>query len=225
MENTLTAYHPMPRQLPVAREGAPFIGIAVAAALLLWLTGLGIGAALMLAVAGFVVSFFRNPEREVPQGPGLIVAPADGRVLSVTPRARAPYTGRESTRVSIFMSVLDVHINRFPVAARVKQAVYSAGRFFVASRGKASEQNERNGLVLEDDEGRELVLVQIAGLVARRIVCYVREGDARGRGERLGLIRFGSRVDLYLPPEAAIAVKAGDRVRAGASLLGRFPCD
>lgn len=225
MENTLTAYRPMPRQLPIAREGAPFLGIALAAALLLWLTGLGVGAAFMLAVAGFVAYFFRNPRRRVPQAPGLVVSPADGRVLSVAPRARAPYTGRESTRVSIFMSVLNVHINRFPVAARVTRAVYSAGRFLVASLDKASEHNERNGLILEDEVGREFVMVQIAGLVARRIVCYVREGDVLRRGERMGLIRFGSRVDLYLPSEAKIAVKAGDRVRAGETLLGRFSCD
>jgi phosphatidylserine decarboxylase len=221
----LTAYHPMPRQLPIAREGFPFLGIACAAALLLWLCGLEIGCFLMLAAAGSIAAFFRNPTRQIPQGPGLVVSPADGRVLSVAERVCAPYTGRESTRVSIFMSVLSVHINRFPVAAVVKRVVYSAGRFLVASLDKASASNERNGLVFEDDAGREFVLVQIAGLVARRIVCYVREGDALGRGDRIGLIRFGSRVDLYLPPEAAIVVKPGDRVRGGSSLLGRFACD
>lgn len=221
MEHTLTAYRPMPRQLPVAREGVPFVGIALAAALLMWLVGLGIGAWLMLAVAAFVGWFFRNPEREVPQGAGLVVAPADGRVLSVTPGAAAPHTGREATRVSIFMSILDVHINRFPVAGTVRRAVYSAGRFLVASLDKASEANERHGLVIEDDAGREFVMVQIAGLIARRIVCYVREGDAFARGDRFGLIRFGSRVDLYLPPSVSVAVQAGERVRAGSSVIGR----
>lgn len=222
MESTLTAYHPMPRQMPVAREGYPFIGIALGAALFLWLAGLPWGFVVMSGVAGCVACFFRNPRRVPPASPGLVVAPADGRVLSVTPQVTAPYTGRSATRVSIFMSVMNVHINRFPVAARVTRAVYHAGRFLVASVDKASEHNERNGLVLEDEAGREFVMVQIAGLVARRIVCYVREGDRRGLGERFGLIRFGSRVDLYLPPEVSIAVRPGDRTRSGETVVGRF---
>jgi phosphatidylserine decarboxylase len=222
MESALTAYRPMPRQLYVAREGLPFIAIALVAAGLLWLTGLDAGALLMLGVAAFVVYFFRNPERKTPGGPGLVVAPADGRILSVTGNVRAPSTGAMSTRVSIFMSVLNVHINRFPVSGRVKNVFYHAGKFLVASLDKASEHNERNGLVLRDDAGHEIVMVQIAGLVARRIVCYVREGDRRMRGERFGLIRFGSRVDLYLPPEAKVAVAPGEHVRAGETVLGRF---
>lgn len=223
MDSTLTAYHPMPRQSCVAREGYPFVAIACAAALLLWFVGLSIGALLMLGGVAFVVFFFRNPERRTPDAAGLVVAPADGRVLSVARGVKAPCTEQEATRISIFMSVFNVHINRFPISAKVKRAAYHAGRFFVASLDKASEMNERNALVLEDERGREVVMVQIAGLIARRIVCYVREGDARARGERFGLIRFGSRVDLYLPPEAAIAISAGERVRAGETILGRLP--
>jgi len=213
----------MPRQTFIAREGMPFVGIAVFATLVLFLVGLPLGAALMACVAAFVTYFFRNPERAVPQGAGLVVSPADGRVLSVEGGARAPYTGAPSTRVSIFMSVMNVHINRFPVAASVKRAVYHPGKFFVASLDKASEHNERSGLVLADEGGREFVVVQIAGIVARRIISYVREGDSLGRGERFGLIRFGSRVDLYMPPEYAPQVRAGDRLKGGESVVGRLP--
>ncbi|MFH0798957.1 MAG: phosphatidylserine decarboxylase family protein [Pseudomonadota bacterium] len=222
MDSTITAYRPSPRQSYIAREGYPFIAIAIAAVLLLRATGCFAAWIFMLGVAGFVAFFFRNPERVPPDEAGLVIAPADGRILSVTEGVVAPCTGRESTKVSIFMSVLNVHINRFPVAAKVKRVAYSAGRFLVASLDKASEANERNALVLEDESGRELVMVQIAGLVARRIVCYVREGDFRARGERFGLIRFGSRVDIYLPPGAKIGVRPGDRVKSGESVIGRF---
>lgn len=222
MESMLTAYHPMPRQLYVAREGHPFIAIALGATVLLWMTGLSVGAFVMLGITALVALFFRNPERRTPNGPGLVIAPADGRILSVTGNVAAPGTGKPSTRVSTFMSVANVHINRFPVAARVRSVFYHAGKFLVASLDKASEHNERNGLVLVDDSGHEIVMVQIAGLVARRIVCYVREGDRLARGERFGLIRFGSRVDLYLPTETKVAVAPGDRVVAGETVLGRF---
>lgn len=222
MESTIDAYRQMPRQSFIAREGYPFIMIAALAALLLWLVGLSAGALLVLVVLVFIAFFFRNPERVVPEAQGLIVSPADGRVLSVSPNVVAPCTGKMATRVSIFMSVLNVHINRFPVTAKVKRTAYHAGRFFVASLDKASEHNEHNALILEDESGREFVLVQIAGLIARRIVCYVREGDLCARGERFGLIRFGSRVDLYLPPDSHVAVRARGRVRAGETILGRF---
>ncbi len=220
MDMTLPIYRQEPKQLIVAREGFPFIGIGIVATLLLWSVGWGIGSVLMLGLTAFVVFFFRNPERAVPQESGAIIAPADGRVLSVERNVRAPHTDVSSTKISIFMSVFNVHMNRFPVSAKVKRIIYHAGRFFVASLDKACEHNERNVLILEDDAGREMVMVQIAGLVARRIVCYCQEGDRRLRGDRYGLIRFGSRVDLYLPPETAVSVNSGDRVRGGATILG-----
>jgi len=211
----------MPRQMMIAQEGFPFIAIALGGALMLWLTGLAWGAAFMLALAAFVAFFFRNPKRTPPEGNDKIVAPADGRIISVEPGVSAPHTGRTSTKVSIFMSVLNVHINRFPLTARVVGAFYNAGKFFVASLDKASEQNERLALVLDDGCGREFVMVQIAGLVARRIVCYLKDGDTLKRGERFGLIRFGSRVDLYLPPDIRVGAKVGDRTRAGETVIGR----
>lgn len=212
----------MPRQMYIAREGFPFILISLIAAVFLAATGFFIASILFLLLTAFVAFFFRNPERRIPDGEDVIVAPADGRVISVERDKIAPHTGKISTKVSIFMSVLDVHMNRLPVGAVVKRIVYHAGDFFVASIDKASEKNERNILVLEDKDGREMVLVQIAGLIARRIICYLREGDMLGRGDRFGLIRFGSRVDLYLPPGASVSLERGDRVRAGESVLGRF---
>jgi phosphatidylserine decarboxylase len=211
----------MPKQMFIAREGFPFIAIALMGAGALWLVGLPTGALVMFGFAAFTAFFFRNPERMPPEPADLIVAPADGRILSVEKGVSAPHTGRESTKVSIFMSVLNVHINRFPVTSRVVDAVYNAGKFFVASLDKASEHNERNALVLEDAAGRQYVMVQIAGLVARRIVCYMKPGDTLGRGERFGLIRFGSRVDLYLPTDVEVEVKPGQRTTAGETVIGR----
>lgn len=222
MDSTIAVYRPMPKQFIIAREGFPFIGIALIAAFVMWLLALPVCTLLMLGLAGFVAFFFRNPERVTPNGNAIVVAPADGRVISVEKNVAAPVTGKSSTRVSIFMSVLNVHINRFPVAARVVKSRYWPGKFFVASLDKASEHNERNALVLLDQQGREFVLVQIAGLIARRIVCYLKEGDALDCGERFGLIRFGSRLDIYLPPEAKIEVSKGMCTRAGETVVGRF---
>lgn len=222
MESTLTAYRRMPKQSFIAREGFPFLAVAICFACLFFIAGYAIWSVLSLMIASFIAFFFRNPERKIPKGDGLILAPADGRVISVADGARAPYSGRESKRISIFMSVFDVHVNRFPVGGTVEDVVYHAGRFFVASLDKASESNERNVLLIRDRAGREFVIVQIAGLIARRIVCYFKKGDRAGIGERLGLIRFGSRVDLYVPPGAAVSVKQGDKVKAGESIVGRF---
>ena len=222
MNSTLAAYSRMPRQLYVAREGHPFIMIAFAAALLAWMSGWIIGFALLIGLTVFIAFFFRNPNRNVPTEAGLVVAPADGRIVAVEEGVPAPHTEKKSTKVSIFMSVLNVHINRFPVAAKVKGITYHPGKFLVASVDKASDHNERNAIVLEDDHGREFTVVQIAGLVARRIICYLRKGDDCERGDRFGLIRFGSRVDIYMPPEASAKVSVGDRVRAGETIVGRF---
>jgi phosphatidylserine decarboxylase len=212
----------MPKQTYIAREGYPFIAIALIGAIALWLVGLGVGTWIMVSVAGFVAFFFRNPLRTPPDGEELILAPADGRIIAIEKNVDSPHTSNKSTKISIFMSVLNVHINRFPVTAKVEDAFYNAGRYFVASLDKASEQNERHALVLKDHAGREFVLVQIAGLIARRIVCYLKPGDLLTRGERFGLIRFGSRVDLYLPPEASIEVELGAKTRGGETVLGRF---
>lgn len=216
-----SAYRPTPKQMYIACEGLPYLAATLAVAFLFLIFGVVIVAVLLFCLAGFIAFFFRNPSRNPPNEQGIVVAPADGRVISVA-KGRTPFTEKESQRISIFMSVLNVHINRFPVEATVKKVFYLPGKFLVASLDKASEFNERNTLILEDREGREFAMVQIAGLVARRIVCYVKEGDKRLCGERFGLIRFGSRVDLYLPPEVRAQVVEGDRTTAGETVIGRF---
>ncbi len=218
-----TAYRPAPVQTYIAREGYPFVAIALMATLLLWFTGLPITSTGMGCVTAFIAFFFRNPERKCPEGEGLVICPADGRVLSVTHGVKAPCTDAPAIKISIFMSLFDVHMNRSPIAAKVRSVQYSPGSFFVASLDKASEKNERNAIVLQDGQGRALVMVQIAGIIARRIVCYVREGDELARAIRCGIIRFGSRVDLYLPTGSRVDVAKGHRVRAGESIMGRLP--
>lgn len=176
----------------------------------------GVWAALPWAVAGlFCLYFFRDPEREIPAG-RVCVAPADGKVV----QARVEPDGR--TRISIFLNIFDVHVNRAPVAGRIRSIQYQRGRFGLANREAASLRNERNTLVIEEQSGGAAVEVsQIAGLIARRIVCRKREGDAVAKGERFGLIKFGSRVDVALGPEWEIAVRRGDRVAGGSSVLAR----
>ena len=166
----------------------------------------------MLAV--FCLWFFRDPERTAPNGPGLAVSPADGKVVLIRPEP----DGR--TRMAIFLNVFDVHVNRSPIAGQVKSVKYKAGKFLVASEVAASVENEQNTLVVEG-EGGSLEFSQIAGLIARRIVCEKKPGDAVKRGERIGLIKFGSRVDLLFGPEWTLAVKVGERVTAGETVIAK----
>jgi phosphatidylserine decarboxylase len=208
---------------PIRREGFPFIAaFAVAAVVLFWLwQPLGwIGA----VVAAWCVYFFRDPTRVTPVDSALAVSPADGRIaaISVVQPPRELVLGeRDRRRVSIFMNVFDCHVNRAPVAGRVARIAYTPGRFFNADLDKASEFNERNGLVIESRAG-VIGVVQIAGLVARRIVCFAEAGRDVGQGERIGMIRFGSRVDLYLPLNAEILVAVGQTAVAGETVIARF---
>ncbi len=180
-----------------------------------WLGGLGV---LGLAFFGY---FFRDPERDIPQDPGIVVAPADGKVILVDSVQEDRYLNGPARRVAIFMNVFDVHVNRAPVAATVAAAQHRDGCFKAAWREDACTLNEQMALVLEA-RGRQVLVVQIAGLLARRIVSYVKPGQPLEQGERLGMICFGSRVDLYLPPEAELLVKVGDRVRAGSSIVAKW---
>ena len=151
------------------------------------------------------------------------MAPADGRIIAIEEVARDPILGKPATKISTFMSVFNCHVNRLPINAQVEKIVYHPGRFLVASKDKASEHNERNSVLLKDDQGREMVVVQIAGFVARRIVCYLKEGVSAAKGARLGLIRFGSRVDLYLPRGTfELKVQNKQKVRAGQTIMGRW---
>lgn len=206
----------------IAREGWPFLAAAVAAALLVaWWAGFGWSVPVWLA-ALFVLQFFRDPPREVPDDPRAAVSPADGRVVAVE-KARDPWLERDALKISVFMNVFNVHSNRSPVDGRVVRRWYHPGAFVNAALDKASLENERNALHLRTADGLDVTCVQIAGLVARRILCYVEGGAELERGQRFGFIRFGSRVDVYLPPASQPLAALGDRVYAARTALARLP--
>ncbi len=201
----------------MVRIGYAFASVpAVAGALLLWLGWWVTGGAL-LALAALVLFFFRDPEREIPSEPGAIVSPADGWVLSV---GEAGLNGAQCTRISIFLSLFDVHVNRAPIAGRIASAEYRRGKFHVASRERASRENEQNEITMEG-EGTRVAFRQIAGVLARRIEFWKKTGDELARGERVGMIRFGSRVEVFFDPRFRARVKPGDHVRGGASILAQ----
>jgi phosphatidylserine decarboxylase len=181
-----------------------------------WLTALGV------LSGGFFAYFFRDPERDIPSEPGVIVSPADGVVVRVDEVAESEFLKTPARYVAIFMNVFDVHVNRSPVAAVVREMRHRPGEYKAASRDDAPSRNEQQALLLENEAGRQVLVVQIAGLLARRIIPLVKPGHNLARGERLGLICFGSRVDLYLPADSRLEVKAGDRVKAGSSIIGRW---
>lgn len=204
-----------------APEGWPFIiGGAVfgVVAGFIWLPLASIGVLLAL----FSIWFFRNPDRTSPEGEGFIVSPADGKVVHIGDEPPGRYLDKPGKRVSIFMSPLDVHVNRAPVSGRVSLIKYNKGKFHAAMVDKASLLNEQNGVEIVTPEGRHVTYVQIAGVLARRIVSDVKEGDVVTRGRRVGMIRFGSRVDVYMPQNTRINVSVSDRVRAGETIIGAF---
>jgi phosphatidylserine decarboxylase len=206
----------------IAREGYPLIFTAIILTLLAFLAGwvlLGI----ILGLIGLTMAgFFRDPERQPPAGEGLVVSPADGKVVSVAGvKGDSPFLG-SGTRVSIFLSPLDVHINRTPVEGRIAKVTYQQGKFLAAYKEEASQRNEQNALSIVDSKGRTLGVVQIAGVVARRIICRAKPGDRLARGERFGLIMFGSRTDTYLPEGCQVEVTEGQRVKGGETVLARF---
>ena len=205
----------------IAREGWPFLAISFLASLLVfYFCGLPWSLPLWL-VTVFILQFFRDPAREIPEDPQAVLSPADGRVVMVG-KATDPYLNRESIKISVFMNVFNVHSNRSPVDGTVKQRWYHAGSFLNAALDKASLENERNALWLQTRGGQDVTCVQIAGLVARRILCYVDQGAGLERGQRYGFIRFGSRVDVYLPPDAEVKAALGDTVYATESILARL---
>jgi phosphatidylserine decarboxylase len=206
----------------IAREGWPFIAIAIAAALGLHWAGWHAGAVLAWIVVAFMVQFFRDPAREVPAQRNAVLSPADGRIVKVGP-ARDPWLERDALLISVFMNVFNVHSNRSPVDGTVRAVWYHAGAFVNAALDKASTDNERNALHLVTREGADVTCVQVAGLIARRILCYAEAGDTLVRGQRYGFIRFGSRVDVYLPPGTKPKVAVGDKVSATATILAELP--
>ena len=206
----------------IAREGWPFLAVTGAAAVGATLLGFAIAAVVAWLAFVFVLQFFRDPARTIPRGERAVLSPADGRVVKVE-KAHDPYLGREALKISVFMNVFNVHSNRSPVDGVVMSVQYSAGSFVNAALDKASLENERNALHIATVRGQDVTCVQIAGLVARRILCYVKAGDTLSRGQRYGFIRFGSRVDVYLAPGAVARVAIGDRVRATETVIAEFP--
>jgi phosphatidylserine decarboxylase len=205
----------------IAREGWGHVAVTVAAALAVgWLAGWWWSAPLWVAVL-FVLQFFRDPPRQIPGTERTVVSPADGRIVAVG-KAEDTYLKRDALKVSVFMNVFNVHANRSPVDGEVKDRWYAPGAFVNAALDKASLENERNALWLRTATGADVTCVQIAGLIARRILCYAKTGDRLRRGERFGFIRFGSRVDVYLPLGATVKVELGQTVRCGATVLAEL---
>ncbi len=206
----------------IALEGLPIVAVFAVAAAVFWTLGWYKAAVFMTALTVFTLWFFRNPERHAPGGEKVVVAPADGKVVFVGEVDEDRYLKARAVKVSIFMSVFNVHVNRAPESGRVEAIHYNPGKFVSANLDKASLDNEQNAVVMETPGGR-IAFVQIAGLIARRIVCWVKPGDTLSRGERFGLIMFGSRLDVYLPPGSSVKVKPGDRTSAGETVIGVLP--
>ena len=198
------------------------IFLAACLAILSLAFGLVVLGAILSLGAAAIAGFFRDPQRHVPSGEGLVVSPADGRVVSVVAVKDDSIFGDAVNRISIFLSPLDVHINRAPVAGRVDEIRYRAGKFLAAYKDDASRVNEQNALRIVDERERNWGVVQIAGVLARRIVCRVKRGEALARGQRFGLIMFGSRTDLYLPKGCRVEVTEGQKVKGGETVIGRF---
>jgi phosphatidylserine decarboxylase len=195
--------------------GLPPLALGAAAFFLRWT----IAGAILIGLAAFIFYFFRDPERVIPADPGAVVAPADGRVVVVTDESNA---GRPGKRISIFLAIWNVHVNRSPAAGSIANLNYRPGKFYAAMRPSASADNEQNVITLATDSG-EIVFKQIAGLIARRVVCWKKAGDRVERGERIGLVRFGSRADLWLPRDSELLVKVGDHVKGGSSVVAYWP--
>jgi len=206
----------------IAREGWPFLAIAAVVATVLTALGVIVLAFLAWVAFAFILQFFRDPARTIPQGAKSVLSPADGRIM-VVETARDPYLERDALKISVFMNVFNVHSNRSPVDGTVVNRWYHAGSFLNAALPKASLENERNALHLRTASGQEVTCVQIAGLIARRILCYVDAGATLARGQRYGFIRFGSRVDVYLDPGARPRVAVGDVVAATETVLAELP--
>ncbi len=208
--------------MPIAREGWPLVLVLLGLAVLLFLLRWPWTGGVFLALGLFTAFFFRDPDRSVPADPRLVLSPADGKVIVAGPAPAGNPLGEGATQVSVFLSIFDVHVNRSPVGGRISRVEYHEGEFLPAFQDKASLANEQNSVTIEDGT-RSVSFKQIAGLIARRIVFKKKVGDTVAAGERVGMIKFGSRVDVFLPRDVALRVKVGDRVVAGVSALGERP--
>ena len=206
----------------IAREGWPFLAVSLLVSALVTALTDWIWALPLWLIFVFVLQFFRDPARPIPQGDKLVLSPADGRIVVIGP-ARDPWLERDALKISVFMNVFNVHSNRSPIEGNVIKRWYHPGQFVNAALDKASTENERNALHIRSKDGQDVTCVQVAGLIARRILCYVEAGASLTRGQRYGFIRFGSRVDLYLPPETRVKVTIGDKVSATSTVLAELP--
>lgn len=211
---------PSQTAFPVARAGYPFIFAAAFTTAVFALLEFTVLSLTGLIVTFFICYFFRDPDRVVPKNSNAVVSPADGRVISAGIVEKSSFFEGRCLKISIFMSVFNVHVNRIPYEGKVEKISYYPGKFFSANLDKASRFNEHNAIFLETEEGKKLCTVQIAGLIARRIICKAQEGDVLARGQRFGMICFGSRLDIYLPEDTKLNVVVGDRVKAGTSVMG-----
>jgi phosphatidylserine decarboxylase len=205
---------------PVAKAGYSFIFAAAFTTAVFALLGLTTPALIGLLVTFSICLFFRDPDRVIPADQNAIVSPADGKIVFAGHEEKSPYLDGPCMKISIFMSVFNVHINRVPHEGIVKNILYNPGKFFNASFDKASRDNEQNAVLVETTDGRTICFVQIAGLIARRIICNIQSGDQVKRGQRMGLICFGSRVDIYLPDQTRLNVAKGNKVKGGSTVLG-----
>ncbi len=204
----------------IAREGWPFLALSFVVAAVVSIC-CGSWSIPLWIIFIFVLQFFRDPAREIPQQAGVVVSPADGRVIKVE-RTSDVYGERDAILISVFMNVFNVHSNRSPVDGTIEKIQYFPGKFVNADLDKASTENERNAIVLSTEDGQTVTFVQVAGLIARRILCYVKPGESLSRGQRYGFIRFGSRVDVYLPLSAKVKVSIGDKVSATETILAQL---
>lgn len=209
-------------KIPLAKEGVPFIAVAAFLTLICAISEYQCLTIILTLCTLFTVYFFRDPERFTPLDEDVLVSPADGRVIVVEKCTDDRYMQGEVMKVSIFMNVFNVHVNRLPFSGTIKKIIYTPGKFYAVDSDKAAVHNENCGIILETKSGTQFAFVQVAGLIARRIVCWLEEGDKVTKGKRFGLIRFGSRVDLYLPVNTKIDVSVGQHVKAGETILGRL---
>lgn len=208
--------------IPIVKEGVPFVGALGGVALLFGLAGWIIPAGVVGGFTLFTAWFFRNPSRIIPREPNAVVSPGDGKVIAIEEEFEPRYLKEKSIRLTVFLNVFDVHVNRMPCAGTVEGVSYQPGQFLVASKPEATLRNEQNAVMLKADSGAKVLCVQVAGLIARRIVCWVGQGERVQRGERFGLIRFGSRMDTFLPLGSKIRVAVGDRVKGGETIVGEL---
>ncbi len=212
----------LPVKTPVAKEGYPFIGFAAFITLVFAALGCVTSTLFAFIATTFTLFFFRDPERFVPYEDEALISPADGKIISIEEIDDARFTEQRVQKISVFMNVFNVHVNRMPFTGTVEKIIHRPGKFYSADSSRAELENEYCATILSIGKEKKIAVVQIAGLIARRIVCWLEPGDTLAKGKRFGLIRFGSRVDLYLPEGAEICIKKGDKVRAGETVLARI---